>query len=75
MKINFKSLIVKVGLGYGLVVFLSNPKNIKRLKYFVIISFGLFFIISLILLLTHFDYDLYKKEMREIQRSNHKLSY
>jgi hypothetical protein len=75
MKINFTSLLVKVGLAYGLVVFLSNPKNIKRLKYFVIFSFGFFIVISIILLAANFDYDLFKKEMKEIQKSNQTLSY
>jgi putative effector of murein hydrolase len=75
MKINFTSLLVKTGLAYGLVVFLSNPKNIKRLKYFVIFSFAIFILISIVLLIGNFDYDLYKKEMDDIRKSHQTLDY
>ena len=69
---NIKNIIVggavRLGLFIAITEVFKNPKNIKRIKYFIIGANVLFILISLLLAITHFDKDLYKKEMDEIRK-------
>ena len=58
---------LRLGLFIAITEILKNPKNIKRIKRFIIGSLIVFVVFSLIMIVTHFDKELYKKEMKEIR--------
>ena len=58
---------LRLGLFIAITEILKNPKNIRRIKRFVIGGLIAFIVFSLIMIVTHFDKDLYQKEMKEIK--------
>ena len=60
-------LTLRVGLFIAITEILKNPKNIKRIKRLIVGGLIVFVVFSLIMIVTHFDKELYKKEMKEIK--------
>ena len=58
---------LRLGLFIAITEILKNSKNIRRIKHFIIGGLIVFVVFSLIMIVTHFDKELYKKEMKEIK--------
>jgi hypothetical protein len=71
-----EKFILGVGVRGGLFILiteiLKNPSNIKLIKRFIIVSVIIQLLFGLIMVITHFDKDLYKKEMQEIREDYNK---
>jgi hypothetical protein len=71
-----EKFILGVGVRFSLFILiteiLKNPSNIKLIKRFIMWSIIIQLLFGLIMVIIHFDKDLYKKEMQEIREDYNK---